>query len=534
MSHYVDEVKPVGVTALAVVTSLSAHVLSLAVPLGLLQTYDRILPNAAYSTTFVLVIGVTIAVLLEALLRYGRAVLFAYVGAVFESRMTLRLFERLMRASGKAVHTMGTPALLDAVRSVGQVRDFWSGNAAAALHELPFVAVYIGLVAYIGTWLALIPLALTFVALIAALIVMRAGNRAVLDLEAAEAHRRDLTWGIFGGIVEVKAMAAETMLTQRYRDAVVRTMDASARVENHMALIRENGALLSQLSTVAVVAFGAFMVIDGQITTGGLAACTLIAGRSIAPAMAAFAYLTRLGHRDAAERKIEDVLSLPLAPLWSGSGEQVFRGGAIAISGAAIQGETVSIEPGNVVLIEASDQITATAMLDMVAQLDDALDLTITFDGRPPSAYDSQTLKQQIAMVSAHPELIRGSLLENLTLFSPQYNADAMRLMPYLGLDAFVDSLRQGVMTALGPGGADIVSPGIAVRIGLIRALVRRPAILCLNEVGGTLDLDGMRRLVDILKGLKGRTTIFMVSGNPDLVQLADQKIRIERRPRHG
>ena len=530
MSQPVDDVKPAGITILAIAASVGAHILALAVPLALLQTYDRILPNEAYATTFVLAAGVIVAILLEALLRYGRAVLFAHVGAAFESRMTVHLFDRLMRTNAKTVHALGVPALLDAVRAVGQVRDFWSGNAAAALHELPFVLTYIALIAYIASWLALIPLGLTIIALLAALLVARATTSAIRDVETADAHRRDLAWGIFGGLVEVKAMAAETMLTRRYRDAVAHSMNASARVENRMALIRENGMLLAQISTIAVVTIGAFMVVNGQLTTGGLAACTLLAGRSIGPAMGAFVYLSRLGYRDEAKRKIERVLSLPEAPLWSGgNGEEIFHGGTIDISGRTIGGGLVSIRQGSVVHVDAADALTATALLESVARLDDSLDLNITFDGLPSAAYNSLSLKRSIAMVSARTELIRGSLLDNLTLFSPQYNADAISLTQRLGLNVFVDSLRQGLMTSMGPASRGIVSPGIAVRIGLIRALVRRPAILCLDEIGGALDLDGMRKLIEILQELKGHITVFLVSGNPILLQLADQKIRVER-----
>lgn len=128
MARIVDDDRPASVTALVVAVSVSAHFLSLAIPLALLQTYDRILPNQSDTTTFVLAAGVAIAILLEAALRYGRSVLFAYVGAVFESRMTLRFFAHLMHADGKAVHALGAPALSDAARAIGQVRDFWSGS----------------------------------------------------------------------------------------------------------------------------------------------------------------------------------------------------------------------------------------------------------------------------------------------------------------------------------------------------------------------------------------------------------------------
>ncbi len=123
----------------------------------MLQTYDRILPNQAYGTTLVLALGVTVAIVLEAVVRYTRAVLFAYVGSAFEAEMTVRVLEHVMRADSKAFHQLSIPDLSDAIRASGEVRDFWSGNAAVALHELPFAVIYIALIAYIGGWLALDP-----------------------------------------------------------------------------------------------------------------------------------------------------------------------------------------------------------------------------------------------------------------------------------------------------------------------------------------------------------------------------------------
>ncbi len=74
------------------------------------------------------------------------------------------------------------------------------------------------------------------------------------------------------------------------------------------------------------------------------------------------------------------------------------------------------------------------------------------------------------------------------------------------------------------------MSPGIAARIGLVRALVRDPLVLCLDNADGSLDLDGVAKLRDVLKELKGHTTVFLVSSSPTLLQLADMKVRVDRR----
>ena len=529
-----DLVKPVGASALSIAASIASHLLALAVPLALLQTYDRILPNEAYSTTFVLAVGVTVAIVLEAVLRYARSVLLAHVGSAFESRMTVRVLDRALRADSKAFHQLSIPELSYAVRGVGEVREFWSGNAAVALHELPFALIYIVLIAYIGWWLALIPLGLTILALIATLIGAGSIARALRRVEEAQVERRKLGWGIFLGVIEAKAMAAETLLTRLYRDAVAPVMNATGRVENQMAVLTESGALLAQLSTIGILTAGAFMVIAGELTTGGLAACTLLAGRSVGPVMSAFLYFNRRGQRIEAESRINKVMSLPMAPVWTGetSGEKRrFAGGSIVLSGQALHryGGSVSVPQGSFVHLDVPNSPVAAMTLWTIARLEDSLGLSITFDGRPSSDYDPHSFRQGVTMASSRGELIRGTLLDNLTLFSRRYEPAAIRLCERLGLSVFIDGLHQGFMTPVGPG-ADIVSPGIAARIGLVRALVRQPLVLCLDNVDGSLDLEGVRRLCEVLKGLKGHTTVFLVSSAPELQQLADAKIRVDRR----
>lgn len=522
------ESKPSRVTALAVLTSFCAHILSLAIPLALLQTYDRILPNQAYGTTVVLAVGVCLAVVLEAILRYGTVILFANIGALFEKRMRVKLVAHILKGNAKDIHACGAPTLTESLRTVSQLRDFWSGNTKTALHELPFLVIYIALIAYIAGWLALVPLCLTLIALIAALGLLLAIEKAVRDVALAENERRELIWGIFSGLIEAKVLAAETCLTRKYRDVLAKSMEASSRMENYLMLVRENGSLLAQISTIILVSFGAFMVVNGSLTTGGLAACTLLAGRSIAPAMGAFSYLGQLSGRRKSLQKVNSILNIPEAPLWrEAQGAKDFQGGSILLEGACLSKGSVTVPQGHTVLVSASDSLLATGFLEALIGIDNSLPLSITLNGEQRAYYTASSLRHNLVMASAHTPLIKGTLLDNLTLFSPQYEEAALKLMRALGLDSFVDGLRQGLVTPIGSMGAEVTSPGIAIRIGLIRALIRHPKVLCLDEIGGALDFDGIKRLLGVLNEIKGNTTVFLVSGNPSISAIADMMISV-------
>ena len=130
-----------GLRADILTISLAMHILGLALPLALLQIYDRILPAQAYGTASFLVAGVGVAIMLEAVLRYGRQALFANLGARYEAQATLAALERLQHADIRAVEKLGSAAISDALRAISLVRDFWSGQAGAALYELPFMAL---------------------------------------------------------------------------------------------------------------------------------------------------------------------------------------------------------------------------------------------------------------------------------------------------------------------------------------------------------------------------------------------------------
>lgn len=511
------------------VISLTTHLLALALPLALLQTYDRIIPNAAQGTLVFLVIGVGVAIFMEALLRFGRSVLFAHIGARLEAETSVRLVDRIIRADIRAVERRGVAALADTIRSVGRVRDFWSGNAATALYEAPFVFVYIGLIAYIGGWLAVIPLALTLAALIASLGLARLVRTACRVRNAAEADQRSFVWCVFEGLGEVKSLAAETAIARDFAALQARLMHAGAVLETRMGWIRENGATLGQLATILIVGFGAILVIDGRLTTGGLAACTLLAGRSIAPAMAAFTYLGRLGEAREAQTKIDETLALPEAPVFRGrAGEtRAFEDGNLEVSAPVLGRQALTVPAGSLVHLTGPDTAQLSHLMSCIAALSEDEAISVLYDGAPAGAFDPIGFRASVVLVTGSPSLVPGSILNNLTLFDPRLNAAARDLADQLGLTPYVDKLRNGMMTAVGPLAAETLDTGVCQRIGIIRGLLRRPRVLLLDQAANALDIDGVRRLGAVLHGLRGQTTTLLTTGNPTLIDRCDRSVEL-------
>lgn len=519
------------------VVSFVIHLLALALPLAMLQIYDRILPAKSFGTASILMLGVGGAIILEALLRYGRSALFASLGARYEAEATLEMLGRLRRADLSAVEQRGGASISDAFRAIPQVRDFWSGQAGLALYELPFVFLYLALIAYVGGWLVLIPLVLFGGAILLAR-AMNGNIRAIAEIhEHADTTRNDFAWTVFAALDYFKASGFESGLARLWRGANTHFHASSAWLEIQLGKVRENANLIASLATVLVVAFGALEVIDGRMTTGALAACSMLAGRSIGPAMASLSYWAQLNRVSQAQQRIDAVLTLPDMPLHAEQAPQAqtsFAQSEIEIEAPALFRGTVRIAPGEVIHLDSPDAVQATRLLTTLSGMTEESDIHIRIDGQPLSAFDADAYRMQVMLVSQHLALVPGSVLDNLTLYDRRYNAAALYWSEQLGLQAWLDRLRYGVLTEVGPGTAEHLDEGLYQRVALIRALAREPRILLLDHAARGMDLDGLKRFAAVLQAQQGRTTVLLASFKAPLISACSRSLALAPRGVHA
>lgn len=513
------------------------HFLSLSLPLALLQIYDRIIPSQAYGTAAFLVLGVAVAIVLEAILRYGRSVIFANIGARYEARMSLAAFERLRIADIGQVEGKGAATVGDSLRAISQVRDFWSGQAAASLYEAPFAILYIALLAYIGSWLALIPLVLFTAATLLALKVNRAIVSAANLTEGSERLRGDFGWSSFAALSYIKAIGAEGAIGAYWRGIHSHFMVNSGELETRTGWVRENGAAISQLSTVLVVAFGALAVVSGNLTTGALAACSMLAGRSLGPALASLGYWAQLAKVGEAQGRVNGLLSLPDTPI---SGSQQMMGaasvthGEIRIDAPSMFDAPVIISSGDVVHLNARDTADTSRLLTAISGMTSAPDIHITIDNCEISQFDNATYLDAVVYISRQSALIPGSILNNITLYDARYIDEAYRYSGLLGLQPYVDKLRHGILTEVGPGTAEHLDEGLYQRIAIIRGLVRNPKILLLDHAASGLDLEGEKLLGELLSSLQGQTTVLISTFKEMLIAGCNRSLAVRPRLAEG
>ena len=525
-----------------IIASVFINLLALAMPLTLLQVYDRIIPNSAEGTLILLISGVGTALILEACLRQGRSYVSGWMGARFEHLAGVAAVERLLNVSIVDYERQGSGVHLERFNALGPLKEFYAGQAILSLCDLPFAVLFLSAMYYLAGHLVLVPIALIIFFALAAMIV---GNRLRKALESrmmADDRRYSFIIEVLGGIHTVKGLAMEEQMIRRYERLQETCATADYNVALHSSSASSTGALFSQLVLFCVVGYGATFVIDGELTVGGLAACTMLAGRSMQPLQKAVGIWTRFQSiqlsldrvRQLFHMEEEKPAGLPLLPPIRGNlklENMSFSYGKNKDGDdlpAVFKNINLDIESGETIGITGSGSSGKTTLLYIIMGVFAPSEGRILADGMDLHQYDPSSIRRQIAYLPQEGALFNGTILENVTMFRDEKIDEALDISRLLGLDNVVAHMPHGYETKVGDGAGDKLPKGIKQRIAIARALVDKPRVLLFDEANAAMDSAGDSTLRNLLERLKGRVTLILVTPRPSMLSLADRIFDIE------
>ncbi len=514
------------------VASLFLNILGLAMPMALLQVYDRILPNKSTGTMVLLLLSVLGALALESVLNFGRSWVTGWVGARFEHKAGCEALRRLVMTGIDNFEKEGSGVHLERMNSLATVREFYAGQALLTLLDLPFALLYLGLVALMGGQLVLVPI---FLLLAFGFTAMRVGHslRAAIQKRiAADDRRFNFIIEVLGGIHSVKAMAMEAQMVRRYE----RLQETCAENYHRVALKSANAlgvsSFFSQMTTIAVAAFGSVIVMDGDMTTGGLAACSLLAGRAMAPLQKALGVWTRFQTFLLARERLEEVFELPpeadadLPKLDSVRGRLELQNVSFHFGEKGddiVKDVSITIEEGECIAILGGNGSGKTTLLTLMQGALRPKSGKVLIDGQDITAFEPQSVRDKIAYLPQMGVLFQGAILQNITMFRPELEDVAVQTAALLGLDEVVATMPMGFDSSVGDGAYDSLPRGIKQRIAIARALVNNPRIVLFDEANTAVDGAGDNFLRVWLERAKGKRTLVLVTHRPSLVKLADR-----------
>ncbi len=403
--------------------------------------------------------------------------------------------------------------------------------------DLPFAVVYLGAIAFLASHLVIVPI---IVILLFSLSAWWLGRKLRKSLSArlnADDRRFSFIIEVLGGIHTVKGLAMEEQMIRRYERLQETCAEAEYQVALNSASAQSTGALFAQIVLFGVVGYGATFVIDGVLTTGGLAACTMLSGRAMQPMQKAVSIWTRLQSIQLARERLSDLFGMRVEKM-PGLPELPQVRGDIELQdvtfsyGKNKDGEelpplfehvNLHIQAGETVGVSGGNASGKTSLLYLMMGVLTPTQGRVLIDGNDLADYAASSIRRQASYLPQEGILFNGTILENITMFREDKTDDATDISKILGLDSVVAHMPQGYDTKVGDGASDKLPRGFRQRIAIARALVDKPRILLFDEANTSMDGAGDATLKFLLERLKGRVTLVLVTPRPSMLSLADR-----------
>lgn len=516
--------------------SFFLNLLGLALPLAMLQIYDRILPNQSTETLLLLAIGLAVALLLEAALKVLRSYVMGWNAVLSGFHSERDAVIRLLKTRQDVVETEPPGTWIDAFDALAELHAFQGGHSRLILVDLPLAAIFLIVTAVVGGFLVLVPI--TMILGFGTLAALRGrALRTVLSHRSDQDNKRyDFLVECLMGIHTIKGLAMEPQMQRRFERLQKATAVASHRTILLGSKLQTLGNLFANLTMISVVTVGALMVMAGQLSIGALACCSLLSARLTQPVLRGIGIWTELQNVELAEQRALTFQELHVPVSAEAAVPEVH--GAVSISKvshwyaspANVRLVDISLEiaPGEFIGIRGEDGSGRSTLAALI--LGDAMPSrgTVRIDGRDASGPDQVGLRRHIGYVPASPVAFEGTVLENITMFRTGDHVEAARRAARLiGLEDDIHHLPAGYDTPLGRGVTEALASGFLQRITIARALAMEPRILILDEANTLLDFRCDRLLREGLERLRGEVTTLLISNRPSLLALADRAFEL-------
>jgi ATP-binding cassette subfamily C protein LapB len=516
--------------------SVAINVLSLAIPLTILQVYDRIVPNAATATLGFMTFGLGLVVIVDLILRVARAWVQTESAARFGYTAQVGALDRLLCAEPEVYGRENASAYLKRFEALEQLRDHLAGQGRLVAADLPFVALFLGTIYAIGGKLVLGPLLVLALMGLAAVVLGRRLKANLDDLANLDDRRYSFLLEVLGRIRTVKALALESLMERRYERLLASNASGTHATVFNAGLAHGLSTTFASLALASVPIQGASAAVRGELSLGALAACTLLAGRTVQPVLRALTYWTQVQAVSIARERYRALAQVPTERTGARDPGATLRGDIalheVAWRPASDQPDVfkdinLKVEPGDFIAVTGETGAGKSVLLSIITGLVKPTQGNVTIDRREITAYDLAALRRRIGFLDQRPSLFDGTILENLTLFRPELAGAAIQAARATGLDRQIEHLADGYETQIGDAAGTRLSASLRQQIAITRALVERPAILLLDDPNAYLDHAADENLENILTYLRGSVTIVVVTHRSSMIALADAVYRL-------
>ncbi|NBP46101.1 MAG: ATP-binding cassette domain-containing protein [Betaproteobacteria bacterium] len=507
-----------------------------------MTVYDRVIPNSGFDTLWVLTIGVMGAIVLELVMKQVRARMVDRACKYIDMELSDHFFGRALAIRMDArPRSIGTFAAQ--IRMYESVRTFLTSTTLFVLADIPFAFMFVGVIAMIAGPVALVPLILIPVSVGTGLMFTKPFERMSATNVAESNYKNGLLIESIDGIETIKAQAAERTFRHRWHALTLKLADNELDMKSMSGLSTNLTQLIQQVSYVGMIATGVFGIVSGNLTMGGLIACSIISGRALGPFSQIASLLVQWQHSKSALKGLEAIMRSPIdgetepgqRPIEPESCachlrlEQVHF--AYEPNQDALEVPSLQFKPGDRVAVIGNIGSGKSTLLKILAGLYKPTTGRAFLDGVDMSHLSPDFVRRHISYLPQDARLFNGTLRDNLILGLPQDPGDEVILdaARKTGLDKVISAHPRGLNLFISEGGMGL-SGGQRQLVTLTRLLLSCGNIVLLDEPTSSLDGPVEEQCIQALMGsVNPQGVLFMVTHKNLLMRHVNRVVLMDR-----
>lgn len=520
------------------IASLLINIFALVGPLFTMNVYDRVVPNQAIDTLWVLASGVFLVYIFDFVIRMLRGYFVDIAGKKSDILISANIFERVMGM--KLVNRpVSIGAFASNLKDFESIRDFITSATILSVIDLPFVIIFLLVIAYVGSALVFIPIAAIVLIILYGFLIQPTLRSSIEKTFKASSQKNATLIEGLNGIETIKTLRMEGAMQSRWERSTAYISEWSIRSKLISSSATNICLFIQQTSIVMVIIYGVYLIGDGEVTMGGLIATVLLTARAISPVSQATNLSTRFYHAKAAYGSLNSIMNQPVERqnntdylnLEKIKGDITFEDVSFTYpkeKESVLKNINIKINEGERVGFLGKVGSGKSTIFKLILKLYDPDQGMIKFDGLDSNQINIDELRKHIGYIDQNPNLFFGTLKDNIVSGFPEASDEQMLAVSKLsGVDAFASRHPLGYSMPVGEHGEKL-SVGQRQSVAIARALIGQSPILLLDEPTSALDKANENLLKNNLLKSTSKKTLLLITHRTSMLDIVDRIIVIE------
>lgn len=521
------------------IASILINIFAIAAPMFTRLVYDKVVPNLAFETLWVLASGIFVVFLFDLLLKLMRSYFIDVAGKKSDILISSKLFSKVL-----GIRMEAKPASVGAfaknLQEFESIREFFTSATIGSLIDLPFAIMFLALIWLMAGNLVFVPVTGVVILVIYALLIQGPLRRTIEEGSRLASQKYANLIESLAGLETVKLFSAQSQFQFRWEEAVAHMANWNIKSRRITDSIQNTAGFVQQSTNVGMIIFGVYLIAEGELTMGGLIAATMSSGRAIGPLVQLSLLSTRYNQAKSSMTLIEQVMSMPDE---QEEGKRYIHRpiiqGHIALDKvtfhypdapmASIRDLTLNITPGEKVAIIGRIGSGKTTLERLIMGLYKPTEGHVRIDDTDMEQLHHVDVRRNIGCVPQDSNLFYGSVRDNITLGRPLVDdRDVMDAANRAGVTAFTQQDPAGLERQVGEGGG-LLSGGQRQSVAIARAFLGRPPVLLMDEPTSAMDNRSEMHIKHQLSQLLPSETLILITHKTSMLDIVDRVIVMEK-----